>query len=122
MAIKSNNLKGNPYHDEETGQFTSEGLGAVNNQIEGKGLPSDKIRRAENALKRQGVYGINPKFARYLVDEYISIPLLMKHKEDVAFHLMSENLKENTDDGLDKIGVDLIGWNGEELPLTAESS
>ncbi len=121
MATKSNNLKGNPYHDEKTGKFTSAGLGAVNDQIEGKGLPSDKIRRAEADLRKSGVYGMKPKHARYLVDEYISIPLLMKHKDDIAFHLMSENLRENTDDGLDKIGVDLIGWNGKELPLTAEN-
>lgn len=66
MPIKSDNTKGNPYHDEETGEFTSEGAGnGKSEEIEEKVL----YNKLPSAGKAKIKVGANLEEARKKVAE-----------------------------------------------------
>ena len=55
MPIKSNNTKGNPYHDEKTGEFTSEGANSARNEeleTEETQLNEQEVFRNEKPVKK----------------------------------------------------------------------
>ena len=73
MAIKSNNNKGNPYHDEQTGEFTSPGSASGNNTPAtnpntNKTIPSFLKQKSSTStpsfLNKKGSNGNSDKYAK----------------------------------------------------------
>lgn len=103
MAIKSSNVKGNPYHDESTGQFTSE-TGGGSKDLESKifamlGTKPDK----EINLRKGDIQGMVPQtnrdgsprlFVSQLNPKARTIRLIEARKNDVVPNVeMEETIK-----------------------------
>ena len=118
MATKSSNSKGNPYHDEKTGKFTSAGVSAIKEQIETDDFLSDKELSLNSILsKYNNFYDFlnNERSAhkiRDFIDNYGSVPSFMARYGNLLKYALKQNVILNHNDGLDKIGVDLICHDG----------
>ena len=118
----SNNTKGNPYHDPKTGKFTTAGVSAVKKEIESGGKHiSNKTKRLEKQISSLDIEDFvrigahkGGKNLRYYIDDNLSMPLVMKHKKEICSNLMCDDIILNNNDGLDKIGIDLIGFNNDK--------
>lgn len=116
---KSNNTRGNPYHDDETGEFTSAGVSAVKRQKVGDKIASAKTERTNQAIRKFGgidgfIRNASSKSLRYYIDDNLSVPLVEKYSRKISENLFVNYVTVNTDDELDKLGVDLIGYDDPE--------
>lgn len=104
----SSNTKGNKYHD-ELGRFASAAQDAVTNE--------DKESRKEQTLSNLSRYDFHDKTkwseknVRYYIDENLNMPSVMRHSDKIKKVLNKQNLIENNNDELDKMGVDLFAFD-----------
>lgn len=125
--VENKNGIGNPYHDEETGQFTSAGVSAVQEQLESENYISNKEYNLNHILsKYNNFYDFlnNEKSAhliRDFVDNYGSVPSFMSRYGNLLKYASKQNIKINHNDELDKIGIDLMCFDGDIKDLTVEN-
>lgn len=126
MAKISDNEKGNKYHDEKTGKFTSAGVSAVKDEVDAVDKLSDKEEKIKAEIAKFGNYYKyvnsinNVQDLNFLIDSYFSIPTLLNENKNLL-KLILPNLKENKNKGLDKIGIDLISFDGDLSDLSIDN-
>lgn len=118
MPTISDNEKGNKYHDEKTGEFTSAGVSAIKDELKSENKLNDKQVMIEQRMKRYPdfySYVDNIKSSaelNHLIDDYYSIPMLLENNKNLLKKILP-NLKVNTNSELDKIGIDLMSFEGD---------
>ena len=99
---------GNPNHDEK-GRFAKKAYDAMQH--------SERLSRKQKTLSELERYDFfdkrywSDKNIRYYIDENLSMPLVMKHSDKIKRMLKRDNLTVNNDDDLDKMGIDIFGYN-----------
>lgn len=107
MAIKSSNTQGNPYHDESTGQFTSEGNGSSKQSdskiLNALGLNNGEVKTfhfvkgdIKNSVPQINLDGSKRVFVSDLNPEE-----RMKYIQNLRKHDISNPLADNDKDTLD---------------------
>ena len=97
---------GNPNHD-ELGRFASAAKDAAKHP--------DTLSQKELRLKEKENIDFSrwsDKDLRYYADNNISMPILMRKSDSIKKALSKENLIINNNDELDKMGIDLLSYNG----------
>ena len=120
MAVVSSNKKGNPYHDEKTGEFTSAGFGALSGEIRNGSFDKKRANLNAQLNKYPGktelekwlnfVSSVDMKNFNFFMDSTFSIPLLNLNF-NLAASFDRKNIRENHNAGLDTIGVDFIAYD-----------
>lgn len=128
-VTKSNNTKGNPYHDGETGEFTSAGVEAVKTEVSNNNNSyNDKQKKIfaslgyfpeqewSKFLATAPIRDIN-----FLIDDFFSVPYFIKNYNGLLKKLLNQNIVVNNNKELDLIGIDLISYDGDLSDLSVEN-